>query len=322
MRIFLPNSARLQNIEGFIRHFDPVDPDVLEFSMHARWVNVHPAVLAFTASVADLVARNGGRHVGEVAEVRSLPYLVRMGLFDHVLLEHGRAITEHEEAGRFIPLKQLRTTRELSDFIVDIVPLLHAEPNQVEPIRYVISELVRNVLEHASSPGGAFVCAQLYRESGVLSIGVADAGIGVQRSMAHSHQVDTAWDALIKALKPGVTGTTARIGGTDYNAGAGLFFTKCIAAASKSYFVLYSGDALFKLKPLKSGGFPVLHADPLKDHHTKRTGMPTWSGTLVGIDIGLESDMLFAELMKAILAAFQVDVKQRKKAMYKRPRFM
>jgi len=32
--------------------------------------------------------------------------------------------------------------------------------------------------------------------------------------------------------------------------------------------------------------------------------------------------MLFAELMKAILAAFQVDVKQRKKAMYKRPRFM
>ena len=290
--------------------------------MHDRWVNVHPSVLAFTASVADSVSRRGGLHSGLVQDVRSLPYLVRMGLFDHVQIDHATTITAHEDAGRFIPLQQIFTSRQLTDFVVDMIPLLHAQPYQVEPIQYVISELVRNVLEHAQSPGGAFVCAQLYQTSGVLAIGVADSGVGVQRAMSRSHRVTTAWDALVLALKPGISGTTARIGGTDYNAGAGLFFTKSVAAASRNYFVLYSGNALFKLKPTARSHPIALCADPLADHHTKRINMPLWQGTLVGIDISLERDMMFTELMQAIREAFQVDVKRRKKAMYKKPRFL
>lgn len=103
MKIHLPNSARLQNLGGFIRKFDLSEPSMLEFSMNDRWVAVHPVVLAFTACVAHHVAQRGGQHVGEVHRIGSLPYLIRMGLFNYLRLNYGREITAHEEAGRFIP---------------------------------------------------------------------------------------------------------------------------------------------------------------------------------------------------------------------------
>ena len=224
MKIHLPNSARLQNLGGFLRRFDASDRSKLEFSMNDRWVAVHPVVLAFTACVADHVSRNGGAHVGEVHRIGSLPYLIRMGLFNHLRLDYGREITAHEEAGRFIPIQRITTPAELSDFIVNVIPLLHATPAQVEPIRYVISELVRNVLEHAGAPGGAFLCAQFFRSSGTLSLGVADDGVGIRATMSRFHHAPSDWDAVVLAMRPGISGTTARVGGTDYN---GLVPQKC-----------------------------------------------------------------------------------------------
>src|SRR5205814_597417 len=68
-------------------------------------------------------------------------------------------------------------------FLADMVPLLHASRSEVEPIQYVISELVRNVLEHSGSATGAVLCAQYYAESKRLALGVADAGIGIRASL-------------------------------------------------------------------------------------------------------------------------------------------
>ena len=107
-----------------------------------------------------------------------------------------------------------------------MIPLLHAPEEVADPIQYVVSEMVRNVLEHADSPVGAFICAQYYRDLERLSIGIADAGVGIRNSMARSHKVTSSREAILLALQPGVTGVTARIGGNESNAGAGLFFTK------------------------------------------------------------------------------------------------
>lgn len=321
MKIHLPNSARLQNLGGFLRRFDPSDPSKLEFSMNDRWVAVHPTVLAFTACVADHVSRNGGSHLGEVHQIGSLPYLIRMGLFNHLHLDYGRQITAHEEAGRFIPIQRITTTAELSDFIVNVIPLLHATPTQVEPIRYVISELVRNVLEHAGTQGGAFLCAQFFKRSGTLSLGVADDGVGILHTMSRFHRVSSEWDAVALAMRPGVSGTTARIGGTDYNAGAGLFFTKSIACASRNYFAIYSGSAMFKLLKTPQREDIILWADPTRDHHTKDEALPTWRGTVVGVDISLQGQQTFAALMRLIRNAYGLDVQGRRKARYKKPRF-
>ncbi len=289
--------------------------------MDDRWVAVHPAVLAFTACAADCVTRNGGSHRGNVPRIRSLPYLIRMGLFEHVTVEYGRGIEAHEEAGRFIPIQRIRNTTELSDFIVNVIPLLHAPPEQVEPIRYVISELVRNVLEHSEAVGGAFLCAQFFRKSGTLSLGVADAGVGIRHTMSRFHRPASDWDALILAMRPGISGTSSRIGGTDYNAGAGLFFTKSIANASRNYFAIYSGTEMFKLRVTPRRRQVVLYADAQRDHHTQESELPRWPGTLVGVDVSLDREQTFAALMRLIRDAYGLDVKGQRKARYKKPRF-
>jgi hypothetical protein len=61
----------------------------------------------------------------------------------------------------------------------NLIPLLHATPAVADPIRYVISEFGRNVLEHAGSPVGGFICAQYFRNKQRIAIGMADAGIGI-----------------------------------------------------------------------------------------------------------------------------------------------
>jgi len=309
------------NLGGFLRTFDPSNPSELAFSMHEKWVAVHPVVLAFTASVADCVSAKGGEHTGEVTNVGSLPYLIRMGLFEHLKLPPGKRITAHEAAGRFIPLQRISSTDDLTRFIVDMIPLLHASPTEVEPVRYVISELVRNVFEHASSARGAFIAAQYFKRSNTLGIGVCDSGIGIRESLSRHHTVPTHSDAVYKALVPGISGTTSRLGGTAYNAGAGLFFTKSIAAASRNYFTVYTGDALFKLRPTPPKQPILLFADAERDRHTMETGLPNWNGTLVGIDISLSKGTTFAALMDLIRKVFGKSIRKEKQKPMIRPRF-
>lgn len=289
--------------------------------MNDRWVAVHPAVLAFSAAVADRVSSRGGAHSGTVHKIGSLPYLIRMGLFDYVKLDPGQRIHEHEAAGRFIPIQRIRTNDDLSRFIVDMIPLLHAAPEDVEPIRYVISELVRSVLEHSLSGGGALLAAQYFRNSATLALGVCDAGVGVRATLERFHTVPTHWEALVQALRPGVSGASPRLGGNAYNAGAGLFFTKSIACASRNYFVLYSGDAMFKLKPLPQDRPIQLFANPARDHHTKEVDLPEWGGTLVGIDVSLGDTTTFGALMNLIRSVFGETMRAERKKKIVQPRF-
>lgn len=177
VELHLPNSAFLGNIETFVSKARAEDPSKLRLTFNPRWVAIHPAVLAMVACASALVRSQDGVVEAEVPDIRSLPYLIRMKLFDHLGIDPGY-FQEHEAAGRFIPLTQIRTKEDLSRFIVDMIPLLHAKPAEVGPIKYVMSELIRNVLEHAASPVGALVCAQYFKDSDRLAVGVADAGAG------------------------------------------------------------------------------------------------------------------------------------------------
>jgi hypothetical protein len=148
VKIKLPNGADLRNITGFIKNLDTDDQSKLDFSMHDRWVFVHPAVLALTACAAELVHSSGGTFGGSVPNIRSLTYLIRMKLFDYVRLPPPIEIVEHEEAGRFIPLTQIKTAEDLRHAIANLVPLLHAEKEVADPIKYVFSEMVSGTVFH------------------------------------------------------------------------------------------------------------------------------------------------------------------------------
>ena len=221
MKIHLPNSSFLGNIEIFLRSFNTDDPNNLHITLHQKWVSVHPAVLSLTAALASNVIHKNGGVSAEIPKIRSLPYLIRMKLFEFIKIDPEYSITEHEASGRFIPLTQIKTSEDSQKFISDMIPLLHTEENVAYSIKYTISELVRNVLEHSCSELGAFVCAQYFKNSNKVSIGIADAGVGICKSIRRSHATSTDEDAIVLALTPGITGTTSKIGGTSENAGAG-----------------------------------------------------------------------------------------------------
>jgi hypothetical protein len=119
-------------------------------------------VLAMIAAIG-ATAKGGGKSV-EVADLTinsSTRYLQRMNLFAQLGVDAGISVTEHEAAGRFIPVRNILDNAELNDFIKDFVPLLHMDPHDADAVKYVLFELLRNVLEHAGSQQGAFVAAQV-----------------------------------------------------------------------------------------------------------------------------------------------------------------
>ena len=320
MKIHIPNSAFLGNIDPFLRTFNTSNPDVLEITANKQWISIHPIVLSMVAALGlSLKPKN---IQCEHMEAKSKHYLKRMGLFDLLKIDSGIEITEHEPAGRFIPLRQITNSENLTEFITEVVPLLHLEPNQVEPIRYILSELMRNVFEHAESPVGAILCAQYYKKSNTIRIGIVDRGVGIKQTISASHRVHNDIEAIKLALTPGITGTTRRIGGTDYNAGAGLFFIKSIATVNKDFFVIYSGKAMYKLLKPDNKKQIRLHSDPSKDKHSEGDDFPSWEGTVVGVDIKLDNRKEFSTLLELIKQTYSQSVRERRKEYYKTAKFI
>lgn len=320
MKIHLPNSAFLGNIDPFIKSFDPKNADKLEITANEKWIWIHPVILSMVASLAQ---RIDPAHIScKRITARSGHYLERMGLFKFLRIASGIDISEHDPSGRFIPLTQIKNSRQLTGFITDMIPLLHLEAKQAESIRYIVSELVRNVLEHARTEYGAFVCAQFFQKSNTIRIGIADTGIGIKKSMDQSHRTSDDLDAIELALTPGVTGTTRREGGTELNAGAGLFFIKSIAYTNRDFFVIYSGSGMYKLLKRNESRKLLLHANPHLDRHSEHKDLPLWQGTVVGIDISLDSTSEFAVLLDLIRETYTKAVRERRKERYKTARFI
>lgn len=280
MDIEIPTGARLQNIEAFAKRITAADQPGLRLRIPSSYFSVHPMVLA-AIGAAGVHARQVGAPVtlGSCPSTSSVRYLERMGLFKILGVDSGVDVSGREEAGRFVPLRVITNGEELSDFVVDLVPLFHTEPRQAEPIQYVISELVRNTLEHSGSHPAAVVAAQVFPNTGTVAIGVADAGRGIRQALASVYPTRDDLAAIELALRPGVTGTTARVGGTADNAGAGLFFCKAMAYTSRNYFVLHSGTGLFKL--LKARGqekIRYIGYDSSRDRATRHRDTGNWQG--------------------------------------------
>jgi anti-sigma regulatory factor (Ser/Thr protein kinase) len=320
MKIHIPNSAWLGNIDQFLKSFDASEPRKLTITAHKQWISVHPLVLSMVAALG--LSCGGVGVTSEHLEAKSKHYLKRMKLFELLKIETDIEIKEHEPAGRFIPLTQIFNNEELTKFITDVIPLLHLKPEQAQPIRYVISELTRNVFEHARSKTGAIVCAQYFKKTNRISIGIVDTGVGIKETISKSYSVKNDLEAIRLALTPGITGTTRRIGGTEFNAGAGLFFIKSIAKTNRNFFVVYSGNALYKLLKTPAGKKINLYGDPYRDKHSGGDSFTHWQGTAVGVDISLDSKEEFTNLLQLINKTYSETVKERKKEFYKKARFI
>lgn len=320
MKIHLPNSAFIGNIDSFLRSIDICDPTKLDITANKNWISVHPMVLSM---VTALGLSLGTKNIHcEPFEAKSKHYFARMGMFKILGIASGIKMHEHESAGRFIPLTIIKDSDELTVFITEIVPLLHLNPTQAEPIKYVVSELVRNVFEHSESPYGAILCAQYYPDVNRIRIGIADTGIGIKKSMSQAYNVESDMEAIKLALVPGITGTTTKIGGTETNAGAGLFFIKSIAKVSRDLFMIYSGDAMYKLLKTSPQRPVRLFADSNKDNHSENADLPYWQGTVVGVDVTLDQSNDFTKLLDLIRQAYSEGLAERKRLRHKEAKFI
>ena len=203
---------------------------------------------------------------------KSADYAWRMKLFDYLReVEYTPQRAEHEETGRFLPVKNVRNTEEARAVIADISALLRLthNPEGLAAVQYCISELIRNVLEHSGSSQGAFVCAHNFASANParVAIGIADCGTGVASHLgrAYPEALESDTRALQLALKPGITGATAGIYGTPDNAGAGLFITRSIAKGTGGYFLIYSGTACYRLRRSNVIAQTVLFPDALEE---------------------------------------------------------
>ena len=322
MKIHLPNSAFLGNIDPFLRSFDPSNPKELIITSNNKWVSVHPMVVAMVAALGNGISAK--KLEFKAFEARSKHYFERIGLFKFLVIDSGISITKHDPSGRFIPLTRINNSNQLDKFLTEMIPLLHLvdNPKQAEPIRYIISELVRNVIEHSQARDGAIVCAQYYKKSNTIRIGIVDGGVGIKKTITQSHVAADDFEAIRLALMPGITGTTKKEGGTDLNAGAGLFFIKSIAHVNRDFFLIYSGNAMYKLLKRDPEEEILLQSDPIDDRHSKERVLPYWRGTAVGIDIALDDTEEFSVLLDLIRKTYSTSVRERRREKYRKPKFI
>jgi hypothetical protein len=299
-QIHIPNEASVHLFRHFLsqNEFFPTEAESFNLNFHPRFVYLQPFALAMLAAwAAHWRAKRTAVDCKNLAPA-GIDYAWRMGLFEHLDTDYRPERAEHEEAGRFIPLRKLTSGEDLAGFLNDVAPLLH-RPEHIQAVQYCLSETIRNVLEHAGG-ASAYACAQFYQEARRVSIGVADCGVGVLASLRRSHGMSTHSDALIAALTPGITGALSGMYGPPDNAGVGLFFTKSIAKASHQYFGIYSGDAAFRLRRVSQREQFLLYSNPQWDRHDLYTNLPFWNGTVVAVDIGMREIRSFEATMAAI----------------------
>lgn len=320
MKVHLPNSAFLGNIDPFLRALDYASPESLEITANEKWLSLHPMVLCMLASLGLTVEPS--RIQCDKLSQDSRHYLDRMGLFKLLKIPSGIQIPDPESGGRLIPLTQIRDSGELTRCITQLIPLLQLEPKHAELVMVIVSELVANVLEHSLSKDGAVVSAEYTKKSNSVKIAVADTGVGIRETINKSYLTMTDLDAIKLALWPGITGTSEKEGGTERNAGAGLFFVKSIARVNRDFFAIYSGKGLYKLLKVPAESKVRLKADPFTEKHSKGKDFPSWKGTVAGVDISLDTAQEFSVVLDFIGAAYKRMAEEKQKARNKRPSFL
>lgn len=291
--ISLPNQMTIHTLRNLLQkqRFFPGLVSKFVLGFHPTAAFFHPMMLAMLAAWGNHWREQGVPIECRNTDSRGTRYARRMGLFEHLCCDSVLGDAGSESAGKFVPLHLLTTREAAGAFVAEVPPLLH-RPGRSDAVTACLQELVRNVFEHAGSVP-ALACAQYYPKASRISIGVADCGIGIRKSLSWLHPVKDDLDALYWAVRPGVSGAVRTMYGGNDNAGAGLFFTKSMAHASGGYFALVSGSAAFRLRRNRDSGPLVLAADPKEDRHDPLERFSPWKGTALGVDIGLfDSDRM------------------------------
>lgn len=87
---------------------------------------------------------------------------------------------------------------------------------------------------------------------------------------------------------------------------------------SKKYFVVWSGDGVFKLLTRRKRDPIAIAVDAKRDRATRYSALGRWPGTVIGVDIANDAYEMFAGFMSQMRDIWGVDVRAQKKDVHKK----
>ena len=228
-----------------------------------------------------------------------IDYLRRMGFFaDDIrwcVPEEEDRRCKHDEMGRFVPLQKPRVESESATVARQVIECFQGlETRIAATLKYAVSEIIDNALQHAGFPHGAIVGAQTYPKmpNRLIDMVVADCGIGIRQHLTqhplYHNLVDDA-EALQIALTPNVTGVyqprtmdERPDPQASQNQGLGLSVVNLLARRNAGRLVVWSGRAIYDSK---QGIAPMPVA---------------WPGTVVFLQLPTHLKVFYREIVDEI----------------------
>ncbi|QLJ08641.1 MULTISPECIES: ATP-binding protein [unclassified Pseudoalteromonas] len=198
------------------------------------------------------------RKYGHEANSNVHSYLRHLGFFDFITMGGGNKVGEAQGSSSYLPITKIpkpkfdESTQDIEEWYSSIMSVVRGlarvvsgtvEDTQENRLyNYAFREVIRNVFEH-SGANECYVCGQRWY-NGHVEIAVIDEGVGIPDSLRSSFDVTTDSEALLQAIKPGIS-RTSNIDdslNTYDNSGFGLYILSEIAS-SFGWFVLGSGQS-------------------------------------------------------------------------------
>lgn len=217
-------------------------PGTLTVKAKAPISHAEPAALAALAAWADFQRARGVTL--ELDDSLKSPYAWRIALLASLA---GRSLTSPSSVTDFLQPTPVRTVAENTALLQAIGPLLNLSTEQQRvTVISCLSEILRNVVEHAESERGAYVCCSHFRKADRVSIAVVDTGVGVpttiRRKYGASLTDSQAIEAAVQWRVTGASATTSAGGsfGLASNYGVGLYYARSAAVHTGGQFALIS----------------------------------------------------------------------------------
>lgn len=138
----------------------------------------------------------------------------------------------------------------VADFIIKKILLKISNGEDKDDIkqylRYMITEMIDNVVSHACSTGYDCIAAQYYPNLKKIQVAIVDSGIGLMNSLKNNHNPNSEVNAIYKALEQEITGSNKYDAyGNQKHAGLGLFFLKRIIEQTEGNLLIISNDTMY-----------------------------------------------------------------------------
>jgi hypothetical protein len=215
----------------------------------------------------------------------------------------GGHMPTYHDSSRTVRLARVRTRAEIEPTAERMASLIISDEENRDVrlvVKYVLVELLRNVVQHSGDPLGAVAAAQRMgtaqrRTRPMIQLAVADAGIGIPRHLHRMHpHLITYRQALERALLPHISGTFVEgLTGNGENAGVGLYFISELARQTYGRLLIATTGVALVLAPGEGGAVvSPRFLDP------EGIGFP---GTLVAFEIPTDAHQDYDTVMRAIL---------------------